>query len=308
MVLCAMRFVLRWMVFAILIGSCSGSPPRANVLPARRSVALTMVVFSGHRYIVPVEIDGAKSVPLMIHGNSRMYLSLTHRVAEKLNGGPVGKTEDYGYSSRGKGVIDVGRIRIGGEDFPGRPQVPVFDFTEVGDTPVQGMLGVPFLIAAGVGVDFPSDRLLLGVARRSEPDRTLLARGYRWVSVSTGAGGRTTIEAYFPALRRVLPITPSTVSTALTLHLPLFAGTVPMVKTSSDRSPNGTTPDEFHSDKVVLEIAGIRMACPASFENLAEYGKVSERDLETYGMLGFDWMKAHGAVLDYANLRLYFKP
>ena len=303
-----MRFALRWFLLVILMVSCSASPSRASVLPAIRSVPLTTVVFSGHRYVVPVEIDGATRAPLMVHGNSRMYLSLTHKIAERLNGGPVGKTEDYGYSSRGKGIIRVGRIRIGGETFPGEPKVPVFDFSEDGDTPVQGMVGVPFLLAARAAVDFRNDQLLLGVVRSSKPDRTLLAEGYRWAPVSAGAGGRTSVKVYFPALRRALPITPSTVSTALTLHHPLFAGKVPMVRTSSDRSPNRTTPDEFHSDKVAFEIAGVRLASPASFENLAEYGKVSERDLEAYGMLGFDWMKAHSAVLDYANQRLYFKP
>ena len=50
------------------------------------------------------------------------------------------------------------------------------------------------------------------------------------------------------------------------------------------------------------------MTSSASFEDFAEYGKISESDLESYGMLGFDWMKQHQAVLDYANRRLYFKP
>lgn len=61
-----------------------------------------------------------------------------------------------------------------------------------------------------------------------------------------------------------------------------------------DRSPNGTTPERFRSDAVAFEIAEARMSETAS--------------LDAYGMLGFDWMKAHRAVIDYANLRLYFKP
>jgi len=38
------------------------------------------------------------------------------------------------------------------------------------------------------------------------------------------------------------------------------------------------------------------------------HGNVPEETLESFGMLGFDWMKEHQAVLDYANRRLYFKP
>jgi len=30
--------------------------------------------------------------------------------------------------------------------------------------------------------------------------------------------------------------------------------------------------------------------------------------LESFGMLGYDWMKEHEAILDYANRFLYFKP
>jgi len=295
-----------WLLVAGLPASCATTPSRDIALPARRSVPLTAVVFSGHRYIVPADVDLATDVPLMIHGNSRMYLSLTHRVGEKLNGGPVAKVEEYGYSSRGKGVIGVRRIRVGGEDYPGAPDVPVFDFAEENETPVQGMLGVPFLLASRAAVDFSRDRLLLDVTRNPEPDRALLASGYRCVPILIGPGGRATVEVHFPAIGRALPITPSTVSTALTLHLSRFAGKVPMVQESQDRSPRGTTPDEFRSNRVEFEIAGVRMWSPASFENLAEYGKVSERNLETFGMLGFDWMKERRAVIDYANRRLYF--
>ena len=117
------------------------------------------------------------------------------------------------------------------------------------------------------------------------------------------------MDVRFPEIDRVLPITPSTVSSPLTLHLPYFEGKVNMKKIPSpDRSPSRTTPDEFTSDEVTFEIAGVAMRAPASFEDFAEYGNVPEETLESFGMLGFDWMKEHQAVLDYANRRLYFKP
>lgn len=279
------------------------------MLPARTSVPLTTVVFSGTRYVVPVKIDAAADASLMIHGNSRLYLSITHRVGMALNGGPVPKVEDYGYSSRGKGVVRVKRIAVGTETFSGDRDVPVFDFSEDGDTPVQGMLGVPFLLDARAAVDFATDQLLLGVEVRAQPERALLERGYRWVPITLGPGGRATVEARFPAIGRTLRITPSTVSSALTLHHPLFDGKVPMTRSAEpDRSPSGTTPDEYHADRVTFEIAGVEMTSPASFEDFAEYGKISETELESFGMLGFDWMKGHRAVIDYANRRLYFMP
>jgi hypothetical protein len=297
-------------LLAALLVSCSTSTsPRSEALPARASVPLATVDFSGNRYILPVKIDQRTDAVLMVHGNSTMYLSVIHHVGDTLNGGPVPKIEDYGYSSRGRGVVRVKRIDLGGVSFSGDREVPVFDFAEDGDTPVEGMLGVPFLLDARAAVDFAGDRLLLGVEDRDEPEARLLERGYRWVPIAIGSRGRATVEARFPVIGRALPITPSTVSTALTLHHPLFEGKVPMTRSSEeDRSPRGTTPDEFHAERVTFEIAGATMTSPASFEDLAEYGKVSERDLESFGMLGFDWMKEHRAVIDYANRRLYFKP
>jgi hypothetical protein len=75
-----------------------------------------------------------------------------------------------------------------------------------------------------------------------------------------------------------------------------------------DLSPSGTSPEEYVADSVAFEVAGVRFESPASFEDLAEYANVPEGELESYGMLGFDWMAAHRAILDYANRILYFKP
>jgi len=303
------RRVIRWALFPLLLASCSHEATERTALPARRSVPLEVVEFSGHRYVARVNVDRVVDVPLMIHGNAKLYLAVTHRVGEAVQGHPVSKTLNYGYSSRGMGSIAVKSIRLGGETFAGRPDIVVFDFNEGADTTVQGMLGVPFLVDARTAVDFSRDTLLLGVRQTPEPDHSLTAQGYRCVPFSIGQDGRTALEVRFPAIGRALQVTPSTVSGALTLHLPLFAGKVPMTKEPSpDRSPNGTTPDEYASDSVEFEIAGVPMRSPATFENFAEYGNVPEADLVTYGMLGFDWMKAHRAVLDYSNRRLYFLP
>jgi hypothetical protein len=283
--------------------------PDAGSLPSETSVPLATVEFSGHRYVARAEFGLGRSVPLMVHGNASMFLTLTHAVGEKLHGGPVPKTENYGYSSRGKGILRVARMKLGGKTYSRIPPVSVFDYTETGDTLVQGMVGVPFLLGSRAAVDFPHDLLLLGVVTRSRPDPRLRARGYVSVPMVIHEGKRVTVSVRFPALNRVLPITPSTVSSALTLHAPLFKGKVPMkAAPSPDRSPHGTTPDVYLSDRVDFEIAGAKLESAASFEDLAEYGKVSEGALESYGMLGYDWMKEHQAVLDYANRLLYFKP
>ena len=305
-----LRRSLAWL--AILLCACSATPAHARddgTIPGERIVPLFVVEFSGHRYVASGDFGLGSPVPLMIHGNARMFLMLTHPVAEKIGGGPVAKLEDYGYSAKGKGIMDVSTMRLGGKRFSKLSRVPVFDFTEERDSLVQGMLGVAFLTAERAAVDFSKDQLILGVGTSEHPNARLLVRGYKYTRMKISANQRATIEAYFPALGRNVPITPSTVSTALTLHQPLFAGVIAMEKTAApDRSPSRTSPDEFVSDGVEFALEGVEFRIPASFEDLAEYSATTEAELESYGMLGFDWMKEHDAILDYANRLLYFKP
>jgi hypothetical protein len=276
-------------------------------IDAEHVIPLTTVTFSGHRYVAAADLGLARPVPLMIHGNARMYLSLTHAVAEALTGSPVPRLEDYGYSRRGKGAIDVPSLRFGSAAFDGIAEVPVFDFTDAPDHAVQGMLGTRFLTAARAAVDFRTDSLLLGV-RSSDPHSALRGPEDHHVPLHLAADGRVTIAVRFPAIDRVLPITPSTVANALTLHMPLFAGQVAMAPSTRDQSPSGTRPEVFTSEDIEFEIAGITCRADATFEDLAEYGNVDAAELESYGMLGYDWMREHGAVIDYANRILSFNP
>jgi hypothetical protein len=277
-------------------------------IEAEHSVPLATVSFSGNRYVAMADVGLPGPVPLMVHGNGRVYLSLVHAVAERLAGGPVSKLEDYGYTTRGKGSIDVPTLRLGDAAFDAVASAPVFDFSDAPDDPVQGMLGTRFLTAARAAVDFTSDSLLLGVRLDAAPNPGLIRRGYRHVPMQVADDGRVTIQAYFPAIDRTLSITPSTVANALTLHALLFAGMIDMVPSTTDQSPSGTSPEVFTSDGVAFQIAGVDCRADASLQDLAEYGKVHESALGSYGMLGFDWMKEHEAVIDYANLVLYFRP
>ena len=305
---------LSFVLVAALVRSTEGAPATNPDSTASASVdtaviPLRTVEFSGHRCVVDADFGLGHRVPLMIHGNARMFLSITHAIGEDLSGGPVAKIEEYGYSRRGKGVMTVPSMRVGGRAYSNLRDVPVFDFTETGDTVVQGMLGVPFLVASGAVVDFPGGALRLGVHPEDKPAKMLLEAGYTATKLTISASNRVTLRAYFPALGRAIAISPSTVSSALTLHHPLFAGRVAMRKAdSSDQSPSGTSPDIHLCDRVEFEIEGVALHTPASFEDFAEYGAVPESNLETFGMLGYDWMKEHQAVIDYASRYLYFKP
>jgi len=274
-------------------------------IAAKHAIHLDMVELAGHRYVTGVDLGLGRAIPLMVHGNARVYLSLVHAVAEEIVGGPLPKVEDYGYTERGKALVNVPKLQLGGATFEGLKDVPVFDFSDDPVAPVQGMLGTRFLTAARAAVDFASDALLLGVAVSDEPERALLARGYRAVRTIALADGRMTIDVFFPAIERAIPITLSTVADALMLHRPLFEGRVAMEPAGLDHSPSGTSPAVFMSERVAFEIEGKPFDSAASFQDLAEYGNVAEAELQTSGMLGFDWMRAHGAVLDYASQYLY---
>jgi hypothetical protein len=277
------------------------------VIASQHLVHLDAVEFAGHRYVAAADVGLGRPVSLMVHGNARVYLSLVHAVAEQLIGRPAPKLEDYGYTTRGKASIDVPALRLGGAAFGRIEDVPVFDFTDEPDAPVQGMLGTRFLTSARAAVDFASDSLLLGVAASDAPDPALLALGYRAVRTVALADGRMTVDVFFPSIERAIPITLSTVGDALMLHRPPFENRVVMQPAGLDHSPIGTSPAVFTSERVAFEIEGAAFDSSASFQDLAEYGNVTEADLRSKGMLGFDWMRAYGAVLDFANQRFYFR-
>lgn len=274
-------------------------------MPAETAVPLETVSFSGNRYVARADLGLGRLVPLMVHGNARVFLSLTHAVAERVVGSPVEQRDAYGYTARGRGSIDVPALALGGRTFGPIADVPVFDFTDDPEAPVQGMLGTRFLLDAGAVVDFGADELRLGGSPEASgvPDRVS-------VPMRVADDGRIVIDVLFPALGRTLPIVPSTVADALTLHATPFVGHLRMGELPTpDRSPSGTSPARYEAvDPVEFEIGGSECRSAAVLEDLAEYAAVDQVELGASGMLGYDWMKARRAVVDYREMRLTFRP
>src|SRR5580765_2284302 len=95
-----------------------GAPSLALGLHGKQTLPLATVDFAGHRYVVLADLGLGAPVPLMVHGNARMFLQLTHKIGERLNRGPVKRQESYGYSKKGRGVLDVPMMRLGNQRFP----------------------------------------------------------------------------------------------------------------------------------------------------------------------------------------------
>lgn len=274
-------------------------------MPTETTVPLETVAFSGSRYVAQVDLGVGRRVPLMVHGNARLFLSLTHTVAEQVVGRPVVKREEYGYTARGRGSIHVPTLNVGGRAFGPVPDVPVFDFSDDREARVQGMLGTGFLRAAGAVVDFGADELRLGGSPTPPPGEP----GRVAVPMRVASDGRVVIEVAFPGLGLTLPIVPSTVADALTLHAPPFTGLLEKAELPTpDRSPRGTRPVRYEAaDPVEFLIGGIDCRSPAVLEDLAEYGAVDPAELGAFGMLGYDWMKPRRAVIDYRAMQLTFR-
>jgi hypothetical protein len=273
---------------------------------------LLPIVFGGNRYVVEADFGLEHNVPLMVHGNAGFYLMLTHEIAEQMNGGnPIEKIRDFGYSDKGMGMITVETFQIGERVFSQTENVRVFDWPAEEGKAAQGMLGIDFLKREKVRIDFAREQMEIGAAVLNGPDTALLEQGYSctdfFVENSEGY-----MNVYFDALEKELSITVGTVSDSYSLDAVTFREKIELEMTDSkDHSPSGTTPQIYRNAvPVKFSIAGQAFDIPrgqAEFYSFAEYENVQQADLFPFGIFGRDWMKAHHAILDYANNVLYFK-
>jgi len=277
-------------------------------------VKMHPVLFGGNRYVVEADFGLNEKVPLMIHGNAKMYLMITHDVAEKLNGGnPIEKLSDYGYSKKGRGRIDIENFKIGDKTFSNIQNVPVFDWPEEEGKDSQGMLGTVFLKNENTRIDFTNEQIEIGVKISDKPDKSLLDQGYEFTKFIINENYEVFMNVFFDALQKEIPITISTVSSELSLHVILFKEKIKMKKTkhetnsSGHDSPKGTNVEDFIADSVIYSLGKFTFNSQAELFDFAKYNDVKESDLHTYGIFGRDWMKKNNAIIDYANQILYFK-
>lgn len=274
---------------------------------------MRQIVFGGNRYVVDADFGFGKTVPMMVHGNASFYMMLTHDVAEQLNNGePVKKIDDYGYSERGRGRINVAAFSVGKHIFEEIENVPVFDWPEEEGKAARGMLGVEWLQNEKVKIDFVNEQLEIGVSKTNEPDATLLDKGYQYTRFEI-SNSEVFMQVYFDELQKEIPITIGTVASDYSLDVMTFKNVLALEATNTrDHSPDNTTPDVYKNlEPIAYSIAGVNFEIPAQraeFSDFAEYGNTTNDALPSFGIFGRDWMKSHQALIDYANRILYFMP
>jgi len=288
------------------------SPPDSIEKNAIR-LKLQPVAFGGNRYVIEADFGLKNKVPLMIHGNARLYLMITHDIAEKLNGGnPIEKIRDFGYSDKGMGKMNVKQFQIGDKTFSNIEDVSVFDWPKEEGKAAQGMLGIQFLVKEKVRIDFANELLEIGVTLSELPDKSLLDQGYSFTKffIENGEGY---MNVYFDALKKEIPITVGTVADEYSFDVETFKNSIEVEKTDlKESSPSGTTPQVYTNvTGIKYTIANQSFEIPSKKVNLyslAEYENIKQTDLFPFGIFGRDWMKENNAIIDYANKILYFKP
>jgi len=275
-------------------------------------VPMSQIVFGGNRYVVQADFGLEKPVPMMVHGNASFYMMITHDIAEQLNNGqPIEKIDDYGYSERGRGRMNIEKFGVGNHTFSNIENVPVFDWPEEEGKAAQGMLGVEFLKNENTKIDFVNETLEIGVAKSETPDPALLEKGYSFTRFFI-ENKEVFMNVYFEALQKEIPITIGTVSSDYSLDVETFKNAVKVLDTQTkDHSPDNTTPDVFLNDEPIkYKIGDHVFEIPVNGTELsgfAEYANTTQDKLPSFGIFGRDWMVRNQAVIDYSNRILYFK-
>lgn len=170
---------MRWSVLAALAASIALAPDAA---PAEVTyVPVQFIEISGVRPFVHVEMNG-KPFQMMVHSNANFFVMASHATAKAAGVGNITTTGSYGISSAGH-VSDLGRgtatlatLQVG-RSINRDVRLSVF---ETAHPEMQGMLGVLWLRANRVIVDYDASRL--GTAESMEDsvraDRSLRARGF----------------------------------------------------------------------------------------------------------------------------------
>lgn len=285
-----------------------------------RRIPITFRDTSGIRPYVPVKLNG-KPYLFMVHANAALMAMTIHANANAANvtylgnhhNGfgitTTGKTSELGYDSAKATTFDVGGFVI--RNMP----IGVFEIPQ--DVPVNGMIGIQWLRTAKAFLDFDGAQLALPETHKdAERERhRLLSRGY--IAVPMQWDSSNPREAVYNVDAKVNGATGrfhvSTVaSVILDDQFAHRAGIAMSDQTDRFGGPTGTTGETRTSaGSYTLELAGMTLKpTVASIYDIYTYGndkRPEDPARQTAGYLGYDFMKANHAVLDFESGTMFLR-
>ena len=268
---------------------------------------------SGIRPFVDVRMNG-KPFLMMVHANAAFYAMTTHANAASIGVSGLVKKSDFGISSEGH-VSKLGRaettlneLQVGDSKVKNVPlsvfEVPVPD--------MQGMLGIGWLRAERVIVDYNADRIGIAptLSDSESADRDLMLHGYLphkmiWdakhdiyyvVAVVNGVPARLTIST----------VTTNIIDTEFARSAKMEFGPV----VDQFDGPKGTQGDVFLSRSPVSITIDGQATASEQLEILDEYAynaqkRPSDPSMAIHGDLGAQFMLANQAVIDFGSETLF---
>lgn len=270
----------------------------------------------GSRPVVEARLNG-RPYRMIVHANAGSYVQVNHAEARALAVTGMVHAGEYGIAAPGQ-VSTLGRddgvlqsLEVAGRT---RIEVPIAVFERPAGSG-EGMLGLPWLTANGVIIDYASRSITLpeDTAEAERYGQVLEAQGYRPHALTRDpADGRYLITALIDG--QPMPLVVSTVAAndldvAAVERAGLGLGPV------SGRwgGPGGTVGETRQTARpVTLEIGDWRSP-PTLFSvyDIYAYAEKPRPYRATdgrAGMPGADFLIANQAVIDFGRSRLYLKP
>ncbi|PPU93863.1 hypothetical protein [Xanthomonas albilineans] len=267
------------------------------------------------RPVINVQLNG-HPYQMMVHSNASFYMQLVHRVAKEVGVGDLQHRGTYGIQEPGKLSplgLDGGRLNLLTMGKANAVNVPVSVFETPEPKNGVGMLGIKWIAANRVVLDYPGKRVLVSpeAMQTSTLRASLLTKGYVAVPMQFDKEQeRYTVRAALGSVERSM-----TVSTVGEVDIdPEFASQAGVEKSEESKlmsGPKGAQNYAYLTKHPVVVRIGDWSSKPtqdAWIEDQYAYMSQPRPTGEALGgMLGADFLVNAGAVIDFGNKTLYLR-
>lgn len=300
----------------VSIGAAVMIAGSALAADARPGVPFDIEQHFGSRPVIDARLNG-RPYRMIVHANAGSHVQVNHAEAEALAVTGMVHSGHYGIAAPGQ-VSALGRddgvlqsLEVAGRT---RADVPIAVFERPAGSG-EGMLGLPWLSANAVIIDYAAQRITLpeGAAEAERYAQALEAQGYRPHALTRDpVDGRYLITALVdgqPMSLVVSTVAGNDLDVAAAERAHLALGPV------SGRwgGPGGTVGETRQTASPVMLAIGDWRSPPTAFSVYDIYAYAEKprpyRAIDgRAGMLGADFLIANQAVIDFGRNRLYLKP